>query len=783
MIVFCALLTWLLPGGLYVRSEVVVNGVTTSQVEFTHIDSQPQSWQVLWALYKGFVRQSGIIVFILVIGGAFWIVNSSRAIDAGIHSFLRKVTQWERVGWIKKLGVGNIVIVAVMLMFSLFGAIFGMSEETIAFTILLVPLAISLGYDSITGVCMVYVAAHVGFAGAILNPFTIGIAQGMAGLPLFSGIEYRFFCWVVLNVVSIAFVLWYARKVKRNPPSSLMYEDDAYWRAHSEAPDFDIGYGKSVSSWISYAVTLVVLLLFSIIYPHTTIKVGNAVRDIPWLIPGLSLIFAATAAWALRKSVQFYLLVLLGYTIVFLIVGVLGYEWYIGEISALFLAMGLLSGIAVGYTGNMLSQKFIEGAKDILSAALVVGLAGGIIVILEDGKVIDTILFKMSQAMDGAGKIASVGVMYVIQTCINIVIPSGSAKAALTMPIMAPFSDLIGVSRQATVMAFQFGDGFTNMITPTSGVLMGVLGMARIPYGKWFKWIWRFMLLLIILGFLLLIPTVVMSLNGFSGSVIEKGYEKEVKGHLFIIGGGVRTPELMERFVALAGGEGAKILVVPFASADGEETGAYLAEEFRGLGCVADYVVFEKGEADLEVNVKKLDGVTGVFFSGGDQNRLTDLLLGTVFLERIKEIYREGGVVGGTSAGAAVMSKVMITGDEAVNMDAEVSFPVIKRGNVVTAEGFGFIDFALIDQHFIQRKRENRLINLVIEHNLPGIGIDESTAVIFGGGRTFEVFGDRSVMVLEPQFTALPRSDKEGNLSVDGITLRLLLSGDCYTIK
>ena len=136
-------------------------------------------------------------------------------------------------------------------------------------------------------------------------------------------------------------------------------------------------------------------------------------------------------------------------------------------------------------------------------------------IMLADGKVIDTILFNLAKGMEGLGQVATVGMMYVIQTLINLVIPSGSAKAALTMPIMAPFSELIGLSKQATVMAFQFGDGFTNLITPTSGVLIAVLGVSRIPYDKWFKWAWKFILVLVILGFLLLIPTVLIPMNGF----------------------------------------------------------------------------------------------------------------------------------------------------------------------------------------------------------------------------------------------------------------------------
>jgi uncharacterized ion transporter superfamily protein YfcC len=150
-----------------------------------------------------------------------------------------------------------------------------------------------------------------------------------------------------------------------------------------------------------------------------------------------------------------------------------------------------------------------------MNAALVVGIAGGIIIILEDGKIIDTILYGVSQTMSGAGKTGSVGAMYFIQSVINILIPSGSAKAALTIPMMAEFSDIIGVSRQLTVLAFQFGDGFTNMITPASGVLIGCLGIARVPYSKWLKFIFSFLCILLVIGFFLLLPPLFMHFNGY----------------------------------------------------------------------------------------------------------------------------------------------------------------------------------------------------------------------------------------------------------------------------
>ena len=506
LIIVSALVTFIVPGGEYNKDTL----------EFSYTQSQPQSWQILTAFYKGFTRQAGIIVFILVIGAAFWVVNSCKAIDAGIYSFLSFTRGLERHRFLRYIGVNNVVIVLIMLMFSIFGAIFGMSEETIAFTIIIIPLAVSMGYDSITGLAMVYVAAHVGFAGAVLNPFTIGIAQDIAGLPIFSGIEYRLFCWAVLNLITISIVLWYANRVKKSPQKSPLYNEDLYWRekiAQQEGETID--YHTPTSAWVSYFVALVVLVLFSVFHWHTSIKIGSSVFDIPFLIPVVTLLFAIAGYRGLKKSVHFFVLYLLFFTIIFLVIGVMGYGWYIGEISALFLALGILSGVAAGYGANEIVGKLTDGAKDILSAALVVGLAAGIIVILEDGKVVDTLLYRMSGAMADTGKSASLGVMYMIQTLINIVIPSASAKAAITMPIMAPFSDLIGVSRQATVLAFQFGDGFTNMITPTSGILIAVLTIARVPYGKWFKLILPFIILLIVVGFLLLLPTLFLELNGF----------------------------------------------------------------------------------------------------------------------------------------------------------------------------------------------------------------------------------------------------------------------------
>jgi uncharacterized ion transporter superfamily protein YfcC len=515
LLIIAAMLTWIIPGGKFEEKTTTLNGIQQKELVFYYTEHVHQWWQVFSSFYKGFTRQSGIIVFILMIGGAFWIVNTSRAIDTGIISFVKFTKKLENINLLRSIGVHNLIITLIMLMFSLFGAIFGMSEETIAFIVILVPLSVSMGYDSVTGVAMVFVAAGLGFAGAILNPFTIGIAQSIAGLPVFSGIEYRFVCWLIINAIGITYVLVYVNRIRKNPMQSPVYESDVYWREHKATENKKTEYYTPLSAWIVWAVLLIVMLVFSIEEPLTQLKIGNSVSFSLPVIPFFTGIFIVGGIFSLRKSVHFFILLLLLFTILYLIVGVIGYNWYIMEIATLFFALGIFSGLAIKKSTDEIVRLFLEGVKDILPAALIVGLAGGIIVILEDGMVIDTILYKLSQSIKGFSEVSTIGFMYLIQNCINLILVSGSAKAALTMPIFAPFSDLVGLSRQATVMAYQFGDGFTNMITPASAVLMGVLGVAKIPYEKWFRWIWPLILILIIAGFLLLIPTVTMRLKGF----------------------------------------------------------------------------------------------------------------------------------------------------------------------------------------------------------------------------------------------------------------------------
>lgn len=411
LLAISAVATWLVPGG------------------------KPQTWQVFTSIYHGFVKQAGIIIFILIVGGAFWLLNATGAVSAGIRRFIARVGRRDKL-----------ILLALTVLFSLAGAVFGMSEETIPFIGIVVPLAVSMGYDPIMGLLVVYVASNVGFSSAFLNPFTVGIAQEMAELPPFSGMGYRIFCWALLTLLLCIFVYFYARKSRKEPA----------------LPETDPSVPEEALTARQQAILLVLFL-----------------------------------------------------TVAALVYGVTCHDWYMPEITALFLLMGILCGIIAGFSANRISEEFLAGAKDILPAALVVGVASGIIVILQDGNVIDRLLHSLQEGLDGSGPLASLSAMYGIQALINFLIPSATAKAAVTIPIMAPFSDLVGVSRQAMVLAFQFGDGFTNMVTPTSGVLVAALAMARVPYTRWVRWIWKMVLVLLVLGLLLLIPTLLFPIGGF----------------------------------------------------------------------------------------------------------------------------------------------------------------------------------------------------------------------------------------------------------------------------
>lgn len=260
-------------------------------------------------------------------------------------------------------------------------------------------------------------------------------------------------------------------------------------------------------------------------------------------------------------------------------------------------------------------------------------------------------------------------------------------------------------------------------------------------------------------------------------------YCSQTKGKLVIVGG-VQTTEIVKKYVELAGGSNAKIIVIPNAGSDPVYWSEVQVKEFNDLGAQAQYLLFTKETADDKSNLDKMDWANAVFFLGGDQSVLTHDMLGTKLLQKVFDIYNNGGVVGGSSAGAAVMSEVMITGNELVNKDSSASFVTIERGNVEVKRGFGFLKNVIVDQHFLKRKRHNRTISALIEHpDLFGIAIDESTAIIVYPDETFEVIGSNQVLVYDPTNGKNIREDKNGNLGINDMKLQVLISGDKFDMK
>jgi uncharacterized ion transporter superfamily protein YfcC len=437
VVVLVAAATWVVPGGEY-RREVKDGKTLVVPGSFTAGQSQPQGpGAVLAAPLKGFRDAAGIIAFLFIIGGAFMVVQKTGAITAALHHTAGVFA--------RKPHLQKYFIPVTMTIFSLAGGLFGMCEETMPFVLIFIPLAISLGYDSLVGTAIPFLGAAAGFAGSVFNPFTVGIAQHIAELPVYSGYEYRIVIWVVSTVSMITFVMLYARKIKSNP-------------AASQVRDID----------------------------RERIFAGG--KD---------------EAFTGRHKAVLALFIL---TMVTLVFGVLRYGWYIEEIGALFLALGLLAGPVGGMSLSSSADSFKEGARDMTGVALIIGSARAILVVATDGKIIDAMLHAIAGVISGLHPIVAAQAMFLAQGIINFFVHSGSGQAALTMPVMAPLADVVGISRQTAVLAFQFGEGWINPILPTSGVTMGVLGLAGISWDRWFKWMLPVQIYFLALALLLLIP-------------------------------------------------------------------------------------------------------------------------------------------------------------------------------------------------------------------------------------------------------------------------------------
>lgn len=441
LIILVAALTWIIPAGQYERAtnpaldrEVPVAGT------YAPTESNPQGiFDVIMAPIAGFYNPGSnqanaidVALFVLVIGGFIGVVTSTGAINAGIRSAMISLRGREK--W---------MIPVLMGLFAFGGTTYGMAEETLAFYVLLIPIMIAAGYDSVTAVAIILLGAGVGVLGSTVNAFATVIASDAAGIPFTQGMALRFailgLCWLAC----VAYVMRYAERVRLDPTKSLVYDRKAENQAHFLAAD----------------------------------GVGDATFTI------------------LHKLV----LAIFGLTFVVMIWGVLKGGWWMGEMSGLFLGSAILVGLIARPGEQRFVDAFLNGARDLLAVALIIGLARGIVVIMDAGKISDTILHWAEVSVAGLSEVVFINVVYWINVLLSFFVPSSSGLAVLSMPIMAPVSDFAGVGRELVVTAYQSANGIVNLINPTFAVVMGALAIGRVPYERWIAFMWPLLLILTVI--------------------------------------------------------------------------------------------------------------------------------------------------------------------------------------------------------------------------------------------------------------------------------------------
>lgn len=451
LVAFLAYLaTWLVPPGMFETAlpdgggrERIVPGTFT-------LAAAPDPAPLLWTderaglasfLFEGLVSGSrngatvGLMAFLLIVGGVFGIVMRTGSLDRGLTVLLKPGSG--------KAQNGSLIFVLFVL-FSLCGAVFGLSEEAIVLTLIVVPALVRAGYDSLVGVLVTYGASQIGFATSWMNPFNVVIAQGIADVPILSGLEFRLCLWVILTTIGAAFAWRYARRVRLDPETSLAYVSDAKLRS-SDNQAASLGKFTRADALILAIVAL----------------------GVGWV------------AW-----------------------GVTTQGYYLAEMAAQFFVIGAMTALAAlaarfeDINAGALMEAFRLGAMQMTPAILVVAAAKGIVALLGGDlpgqfSVLNTILDTAGSLTSALPDWATAWGMFLVQAGLNLVIVSGSGQAALTMPLMAPLADLTGVSRQTAVLAFQLGDGLTNLLTPASAALMGCLAAARLDWVIWLRFIWK----------------------------------------------------------------------------------------------------------------------------------------------------------------------------------------------------------------------------------------------------------------------------------------------------
>jgi uncharacterized ion transporter superfamily protein YfcC len=455
LLVLVTVATHFVPAGLYDRADKVnpETGATMNVIvpdSFRYVAPNPQGVldlviaPVKSLYYKGLIA-TYIVVFIILLGGSFMAMRRTGALDAGILQFIKRYEGREKY-----------VIPAMMIFFSLFGALFGILEELTPFIIIVVPMAIAMGYDSIVGLMLIFGACGVGFTAAITNPFTIGVAQRIAEIPLFSGATFRMLVWVVMMTLAVGYTMWYAARIKKDPTKSLVAGFDASTR--KEFAEIEKEFSEFTTS-------------------H---------RRVIWLISGL-VVFLFVGLIVGQLTVP---KVMADYSLAFVVL--------------VFVAMGVASGFLGGLGAWGTLKAFVKGFITFIPDGIFIMLARAVIVIADEGKIIDTILHGLSGFIAQFHVIFASWAMLIVQTIINFFLSSGSAQAMVTIPVMVPLGELVGITRQVTVLAFQMGDGFSNIFWPTNPLLIVAVSLAGITWTKWARFMLPLQILLLLAGFLML---------------------------------------------------------------------------------------------------------------------------------------------------------------------------------------------------------------------------------------------------------------------------------------
>lgn len=421
LICIVTILTYVIPAGHFSTVTDPVKNITKADPNsFKFIPNTPVSiFRMFVAIAQGFI--DGAMIIFLIIFGYFWVFSivESGAFTAGINNLLKS-----------KIKDSKFFIPFFFLVFALAGSTYGEFETVYGLIPIFVALSIALGYDALVGLCISGMAVAVGFASATTNPFTIGIAQSISELPIFSGLAYRWLIFVVFCSVSIYFVMRYADKVKKDPTKSIVYGEDF--------SSFNVIIGSQGEKETQFTGIHKFLLLGMVI------------------------------------------------TIASIVYGSLKLGWYINEMSGVFLISGILSQLIAKKSANEIGASLVTACSEMAIAVIVVGLSRTILVILRDGSIIDSVIYGLYQPMKSAPAWMVGEMMLIAQNIINFFIPSGSGQAAAIMPIMAPLADLAGINRQVAVLAYQFGDGYSNLIWPTAACVV-MCGIAKIPLGKWYR--------------------------------------------------------------------------------------------------------------------------------------------------------------------------------------------------------------------------------------------------------------------------------------------------------